>query len=104
MQTNEAPYYKAVGKEIEVFNHCYNEKLPVLLKGSTGTGKTRFLEHMAHKFETKMITVACHEETSATDLLGRFILKGAETVWMDGPLTTVVKKGHIIGKDCQQNS
>jgi len=99
MHTNNEPYYKPVAKEIEVFNHCYRERLPVLLKGPTGTGKTRFLEHMSYKLETKMITVACHEETSATDLLGRFILKGAETIWMDGPLTTAVKEGYIIYLD-----
>ncbi len=93
------PYYKPVYKEIEVFNHCYDNKLPVLLKGPTGTGKTRFLEFMAYKLDTRMITVACHEETSATDLLGRFILKGTETVWMDGPLTLAVKNGNIIYLD-----
>lgn len=95
----KAPYYKPVAKEIEVLEHCFREKLPVLLKGPTGTGKTRFVEYMAHKMGTKMITVACHEETSATDLLGRFILKGSETIWMDGPLTTAVKQGHIIYLD-----
>lgn len=99
MDISNQPYYKPVAKEIEIFNHCYDQKLPVLLKGPTGTGKTRFLEHMAFNLKTKMITVACHEETSATDLLGRFILKGSETIWMDGPLTSAVKNGYIIYLD-----
>jgi nitric oxide reductase NorQ protein len=99
LKTITIPYYKAVGKEIQVFEHCYNQKLPLLLKGPTGTGKTRFVEHMAAKMETKFITVACHEETSATDLIGRYILKGMETVWQDGPLTTAVKNGFIIYLD-----
>jgi nitric oxide reductase NorQ protein len=93
------PYYKPVAKEVEVFDHCYKNRLPVLLKGPTGTGKTRFLEYMAYRNKTKMITVACHEETSATDLVGRFILKGAETIWMDGPLTRAVKEGYILYLD-----
>lgn len=96
---NTEPYYKPVAKEVEVFDHCYKNRLPVLLKGPTGTGKTRFLEYMAYRNKTKMITVACHEETSATDLIGRFILKGAETIWNDGPLTRAVKEGYILYLD-----
>ncbi len=88
-----------MGKEVEVFTHCYNNKLSVLLKGPTGTGKTRFVEHMAHRLGIPLITVACHEETSATDLTGRFILKGMETQWQDGPLTTAVRNGSIIYLD-----
>ena len=93
------PFYLPIEKEIEVFEHCYNNKLPVLLKGPTGTGKSRFVEFMAHKLEKQLITVACHEETSATDLIGRFLLKGAETVWVDGPLTKAVREGSIIYLD-----
>ena len=93
------PYYKATGKEIDVFNHTFKNKLPLLLKGPTGTGKTRFIEYMAHQSDTELITVSCHEETSATDLIGRYIIKGAETVWMDGPLTKAVKEGTIIYLD-----
>jgi nitric oxide reductase NorQ protein len=93
------PYYKAIGKEIDVFEHTYKNKLPLLLKGPTGTGKTRFIEFMAYQNDTKLITVSCHEETSATDLIGRYIIKGAETVWMDGPLTKAVKEGAIIYLD-----
>ncbi len=93
------PYYHAVGKEIEVFEHSYKNKLPFLLKGPTGTGKSRFIEFMANKLAKKLITIACHEETSSTDLIGRFIIKGAEAVWLDGPLTTAVKEGAIIYLD-----
>ena len=94
-----ATYYHPVGKEIEVFEHSYKNKLPFLLKGPTGTGKSRFIEHMADKVGKELITIACHEETSSTDLIGRFIIKGAEAVWLDGPLTTAVKKGAIIYLD-----
>jgi nitric oxide reductase NorQ protein len=96
---NKAPYYKASGKEIEVFEHSYKKKIPFLLKGPTGTGKSRFIEFMSHKIDKKLITISCHEETSSTDLIGRFIIKGAETVWVDGPLTTSVKEGAIIYLD-----
>lgn len=95
----KTPYYKAVGKEIEVFEHAYKNKIPFLIKGPTGTGKSRFIEFMAHKLGKELITISCHEETSSTDLIGRYIIKGAETVWMDGPLTTAVKKGAIIYLD-----
>jgi nitric oxide reductase NorQ protein len=93
------PYYQAVGKEVEVFNQAYKNKIPFLLKGPTGTGKSRFVEYMAHQLDKKIITISCHEETSATDLIGRFIIKGAETIWLDGPLTTAVKHGAIIYLD-----
>jgi len=92
-------YYHPIGKEIEVFEHSYQNKLPFLLKGPTGTGKSRFIEYMANKLGQNLITIACHEETSATDLVGRFIIKGAEAVWLDGPLTTAVKNGAIIYLD-----
>ncbi|OUR92315.1 AAA family ATPase [Flavobacteriales bacterium 34_180_T64] len=93
------PYYHAIGKEIAVFDHAYKCKIPFLLKGPTGTGKSRFIEHMAHELNTRLITISCHEETSSTDLIGRFIIKGAETVWLDGPLTTAVKEGHVLYLD-----
>ncbi|MCU0348736.1 MAG: CbbQ/NirQ/NorQ/GpvN family protein [Saprospiraceae bacterium] len=99
MKIKEQPYYRPMGKEVEVFTHCYENKLAVLLKGPTGTGKTRFVEHMAHRLDLPLITVACHEETSAIDLTGRYILKGAETIWQDGPLTTAVRNGCIIYLD-----
>lgn len=93
------PYYKPVAKEVDVFEHAYLQKLPFLLKGPTGTGKSRFVEYMAHRLDKRLITVSCHEETSSTDLIGRYIIKGAETVWLDGPLTTAVKTGAILYLD-----
>jgi len=93
------PYYQAIGKEIDVFEYAYKCKIPFLLKGPTGTGKSRFIEYMAHSLNTNLLTISCHEETSSTDLIGRFIIKGAETVWLDGPLTTAVKEGHILYLD-----
>ncbi|MFK7060894.1 CbbQ/NirQ/NorQ/GpvN family protein [Flavobacterium oreochromis] len=96
---NLKPYYFPVGKEEDVFTHAYQNKIPVLLKGPTGTGKSRFVEYMAHKLDKKFLTVSCHEETSSTDLIGRFIIKGAETIWIDGPLTTALKKGYILYLD-----
>ncbi|WP_322550048.1 CbbQ/NirQ/NorQ/GpvN family protein [Flavobacterium psychraquaticum] len=92
-------FYKAVGSEIEVFNQIKQLQLPLLLKGPTGSGKSRFIEFMANELNKKLITVSCHEETSATDLIGRFIIKGAETVWIDGPLSIAVKNGHILYLD-----
>lgn len=96
---SKTPFYKPIAKEIEVFEHAYKNKLPVLLKGPTGTGKTRFIEYIAHQLEKKLITISCHEETSSTDLIGRYIIKGAETIWIDGPLTKAVKEGAIIYLD-----
>lgn len=97
--SNHVPYYHQVGKEVEVFEQSYKNKIPFLLKGPTGTGKSRFIEYMASKLDTKLITIACHEETSSTDLIGRYIIKGAQTIWIDGPLTAAVKEGSIIYLD-----
>lgn len=94
-----APYYKSTGKEIEVFESANFNHLPLLLKGPTGTGKSRFVEFMAFRLNKQVITISCHEETSSTDLIGRFIIKGAETTWMDGPLTIGVKIGAIVYLD-----
>ena len=99
MKIEKQPFYLKTGKEIEVFEASFYKKLPVLIKGPTGTGKSRFVEYMAWKLNKNIITVACHEETSATDLIGRFILKGTEAVWQDGPLTKAVKEGAIIYLD-----
>lgn len=98
-ETITTPYYRPIAKEIEVFEHCYKQKIPFLLKGPTGTGKSRFIEFMAHQLDKKLITVSCHEETSSTDLIGRYIIKGAESVWLDGPLTMAVKTGAILYLD-----
>ena len=99
MKIIEAPFYKQINQEVEVFEHSFKRKLPILLKGPTGTGKSRFVEYMAHKLDKEIITVTCHEETSAIDLIGRYIIKGAETIWQDGPLTKAVKSGAIIYLD-----
>ncbi len=95
----ETPFYKPIAKEIEVFEQAFTNKIPVLLKGPTGTGKTRFVDFMTHKLNKELITISCHEETSSTDLIGRYIIKGAETVWIDGPLTKAVKEGAVIYLD-----
>jgi len=93
------PYYKVIGEEESIFEHSYKNSLPLLLKGPTGTGKSRFVEYMAHKLDKKLYTVACHEETSATDLIGRYIIKGAETVWIDGPMTKAIREGAFLYLD-----
>ena len=93
------PYYLPVACEVELFETAYAVKLPVMLKGPTGCGKTRFVEFMAHKLNRPLITVACHEDLSATDLVGRFLLEGDETVWHDGPLASAVKSGAICYLD-----
>jgi nitric oxide reductase NorQ protein len=93
------PYYLPINQEVELFEAAYSAKLPVMLKGPTGCGKTRFVEYMAHRMNRPLITVACHEDLSATDLVGRFLLEGEETVWHDGPLTTAVRSGAICYLD-----
>lgn len=92
-------FYKIVGKEEEIFEHSFKNKLPLLLKGPTGTGKSRFVEYMAEKLGKKLYTVACHEETSSTDLIGRYIIKGNETVWIDGPMTRAIREGAFLYLD-----
>ena len=99
MLIEKEPFYKKTGQEIEVFESAFEQQLPILLKGPTGTGKSRFVEYMAWKLKKEILTVACHEETSSTDLIGRYILKGAEAVWQDGPLTKAVRNGSIIYLD-----
>lgn len=96
---NNTPYYYVIDKEEDVFLQAYKNKIPFLLKGPTGTGKSRFIEYVSHQLNKKLITISCHEETSSTDLIGRFIIKGSETVWIDGPLTTAVKEGAILYLD-----
>src|ERR687883_1208481 len=95
----DEPFYLAVGREVELFEAAHAARLPVMLKGPTGCGKTRFVEHMAWRLGRPLITVACHEDLSATDLVGRFLLEGDQTVWHDGPLTTAVKHGAICYLD-----
>ena len=93
------PYYLQIKNEQEIFEAAYKAKLPVMLKGPTGCGKTRFVEAMAYRLGRPLVTVACHEDLSATDLVGRYLLEGEETVWHDGPLTTAVRHGAICYLD-----
>jgi nitric oxide reductase NorQ protein len=93
------PYYLSTGDEIDVFESAARLKLPVMLKGPTGCGKTRFLEHMAWKLSRPLVTIACHEDLTASDLVGRYLLKGEETPWQDGPLSLAVKHGAICYLD-----
>ena len=95
----EEPYYEAIGDEIEVFEAAYRNQLPVLLKGPTGCGKTRFMEHMAWRLSRPLITVSCHDDLTASDLVGRFLIHGGETVWVDGPLARAVRAGGICYLD-----
>lgn len=93
------PYYLAANNEIGLFEAAYRDRLPVMLKGPTGCGKTRFVEYMAYCLKRPLITVACHEDLFASDLIGRYILKNDETVWVDGPLTRAVRSGAICYLD-----
>lgn len=95
----EAPYYVASGDEEPLFRAAFNRRLPVMLKGPTGCGKTRFVEYMAHALSRPLVTVACHEDLFATDLVGRYLLKNDRTVWEDGPLTRAVRMGAICYLD-----
>ncbi|MCC7081686.1 MAG: CbbQ/NirQ/NorQ/GpvN family protein [Burkholderiales bacterium] len=94
-----APYYEPQANEIAVFEAAARRKLPVMLKGPTGCGKTRFLEYMAWRLKRALVTVSCHEDLTSSDLVGRFLLEGAQTVWQDGPLTRAVKAGAICYLD-----
>ena len=93
------PYYVPLGAEREIFARCHERGLPVMLKGPTGCGKTRFIEHMAWKLERPLVIIACHDDLSASDLTGRFLIRGEETIWVDGPLTTAARLGAICYLD-----
>ena len=95
----EEPFYLPVKDEIESFEAAYSLRLPVMLKGPTGCGKTRFIEYMAWKIGRPLVTIACHEDLTASDLVGRYLLTGEETVWSDGPLSLAVKHGAICYLD-----
>jgi nitric oxide reductase NorQ protein len=95
----QEPFYAEVRGEVGLFTIAAQKKMPVMLKGPTGCGKTRFVQYMAYKLGRPLITVACHEDLSASDLVGRYLLKGQETVWLDGPLTVGVKHGAIVYLD-----
>ncbi|MGA9491591.1 MAG: CbbQ/NirQ/NorQ/GpvN family protein [Mycobacterium sp.] len=93
------PFYQAIGNEEAVFKAAYRQGLSLVLKGPTGCGKTRFVEAMAHDLGRPLITVACHDDLTTADLVGRYLLRGGETVWVDGPLTRAVRDGAICYLD-----
>jgi nitric oxide reductase NorQ protein len=97
--TGDAPYYVPTGDEVEIFSMCHARSLPVMLKGPTGCGKTRFVEHMAWRLQRPLVTIACHDDLSASDLTGRYLIRGGETVWVDGPLTVAARAGAICYLD-----
>jgi nitric oxide reductase NorQ protein len=96
---SEEPYYRPLADEVEVFEAAARHQLPLLLKGPTGCGKTRFVRHMAWRLRRPLVTVACHDDLSASDLTGRYLVRGGETVWQDGPLTAAVRAGGIAYLD-----
>ncbi len=98
-QIDQEPYYAAQGNEIELFESAYKNCIPVLLKGPTGCGKTRFMEYMAWRLQRPLVTVACHDDLTAADLVGRYLIIGGETQWIDGPLTKAVRTGSICYLD-----
>jgi len=92
-------YYKEISNEVNIFKHAFKNKLPIMLKGPTGCGKSRFVEKMAYLMKIPLIQVACNEETSAVDLQGRYLIKAGDTIWQDGPAVTAVKNGYILYLD-----
>ena len=95
----EIPTYSPAGHECELFETAWTRQLPLLLKGPTGCGKTRFVGHMAAKLGLPLSTVSCHDDLAAADLTGRYLIKGGDTVWVDGPLTRAVREGGICYLD-----
>ncbi len=95
----ERPYYVPIGNEQRVFEAAFRQGLSVVLKGPTGCGKTRFVEAMAYDLDRPLVTVACHDDLTTADLVGRFLLRGGETEWVDGPLTRAVREGAICYLD-----
>jgi nitric oxide reductase NorQ protein len=93
------PFYQAVNNEHELFEHAWRHRMPVLIKGPTGCGKTRFVQHMAHRLQLPLYTVACHDDLSAADLIGRHLIGAQGTWWQDGPLTRAVREGGICYLD-----
>lgn len=93
------PFYQPVGDEIALFEQCWRTRLPLLLKGPTGCGKSRFIEHMAARLDLPLVTVPCHDDTGAADLLGRWLVRGGDTVWQDGPVTRAVRTGALLYLD-----
>jgi len=96
---SKLPFYQSQHNEIELFEHAYNNQLPLLIKGPTGCGKTRFIHHMAAKLNRPIYTVACHDDLTAADLVGRHLIGDGETYWQDGPLSKAVREGAICYLD-----
>jgi nitric oxide reductase NorQ protein len=96
---SDEPFYQAVGEEVTLYEAAYANRLPVMVKGPTGCGKSRFIEYMAWKLQKPLITVACNEDMTASDLMGRFLLSSEGTVWQDGPLTVAARIGAICYLD-----
>ena len=99
VKSAEAPYYLPTGDEVAVFEQCHARKLAVMLKGPTGCGKTRFVEYMAWRLGRPLITISCHDDLTASDLVGRFLIRHDGTAWQDGPLTRAVREGAICYLD-----
>ena len=100
----DEPFYIPINNEIKIFEEAYNSKIPVILKGPTGSGKTRFIEYMAWKLKSEspsspLITVACHEDLTASDLVGRYLIEDQTTKWIDGPITRAARIGAICYLD-----
>lgn len=93
------PHYQSAGDEVTVFEYAWQNRLPLLIKGPTGCGKTRFVVHMAARLKLPLYTVACHDDLTAADLVGRHLINNGETVWSDGPLTRAVREGGICYLD-----
>lgn len=97
--STDLPYYETAGEEVALFEHAFRNRLPVLIKGPTGVGKTRFVAHMAARLELPLHTVACHDDLTAADLVGRHLIQDGATRWNDGPLTRAVREGGICYLD-----
>ena len=97
--TGAEPYYLPSGDEVAIFAHCHARRLAVMLKGPTGCGKTRFVEHMAWRLGCPLVTISCHDDLTASDLIGRFLIRHDGTAWQDGPLTRAVREGAICYLD-----
>jgi len=93
------PFYLTQSDELAIAEAAYEHHIPLLLKGPTGCGKTRFMQHLAWKLKRPLVTVSCHDDLSTSDLIGRFLIKGGEAVWVDGPLTMAVRHGAICYLD-----
>ena len=99
MDAAESPYYLPTGDEVAVFEQCHARNLAVMLKGPTGCGKTRFVEYMAWRLRRPLITISCHDDLTASDLVGRFLIRNDGTAWQDGPLTRAAREGAICYLD-----